>query len=127
MIKYLREWFKTQIESDEAKIVGKDIALLTTDLRLSYAQGHQMEAAHQLKLQEIAADLAKFTPQTRRNIEKQLRKITEDVILTPETVVLMMKIADLVWLNRVLALPKVQQLRFMLAETDDSQKYNVKQ
>jgi|GEM_PF-4682365 len=124
MIQYIRNLLKTWNQGSEVTDMYYEISFLATDLRASYDKGHTMEAAHSLKLQELIERIGKFTPESRKRLVSGVGRVNAGT--SDRTRILALKLADLPWLTRVMMLPVQQRLRFMIAETDDSQKYNVK-
>lgn len=125
-IVYAGQWVVTIHQNSEIIRLSKDIPYFASCLRESFHKGHQLEAAHSLKLQELQTSLRKLTALSNIRLETSLGRYCKRLGLSPECVQLSFKIAEPGWLRRVLALPVAQRLRFMMAETDDAQKYVVK-
>lgn len=125
-IVYAGQWLLSLRQRAEIHRLTKDIPYLAACLRESFLKGHHMEAAHSLKLQELQTSLRKLHDHSNVKLEANLGRHCKRLKLSPECVQLTFKITEPGWIRRVLALPVSQRLRFMIAETDDAQKYVVK-
>lgn len=122
----IEAWFLTIRQRGEVKRLVQEVPILAASIRESFAKGHHMEAAHSLKLQELQGLLMKLTDRSRVRLEAALGRYCKTLGFSPEHVQIVFKITEPGWIRRVLALPVSQRLRFMIAETDDAQKYVVK-